>query len=128
MLTVNQLSTITKELILNLPPNNTSQEAMAAREVRALELAEMREQRIVPDLIYDFFSDDDDPLPVATAPAAAKKPIRLAVESLTIPKIQAVLTADERLWLCRMIEVHGEEAILRLWPSYEVQINFARSL
>jgi hypothetical protein len=40
----------------------------------------------------------------------------------------ARLTPDEQLWLGRMIEANGKEEFLRMWPSYEVPINFARSL
>ena len=54
MLTVSEMSRITKELILGLPPTNTSAEAEDFRKEVALELAEMRKDGIVPELPYDF--------------------------------------------------------------------------
>ena len=128
MLSTNQLSRITKELILNIPPTLTTPEAIEAREAIAKDLAQMRKDGIMPDLPYDPF-DDDDPQPVArpTAPDYSE-PLNLAPDGLSIQKILAVLSADERLWLGRMIEATGEEEFLRMWPSYEVQINFVRSL
>ncbi len=128
MLSTNQLSRITKELILNIPPALTTPEAIEAREAIAKDLAQMRKDGIMPDLPYDPF-DDDDPQPAArpTAPDYSE-PLNLASDGLSIQKILAVLSADERLWLGRMIEANGEEEFLRMWPSYEVQINFVRSL
>lgn len=128
MLSTNQLSRITKELILNIPPTLTTSEAIEAREAIAKDLAQMRKDGIMPDLPYDPF-DDDDPQTVArpTAPNYSE-PLNLAPDGLSIQKILAVLSADERLWLGRMIEATGEEEFLRMWPSYEVQINFVRSL
>lgn len=128
MLSTNQLSRITKELILNLAPTNSTPEAIEAREAIAKDLAQMRKDGTMPDLPYDPF-DDADLLPAAspTAPDYSE-PLTLAPEGLSIQKILAVLSADERLWLGRMIEVNGEEEFIRMWPSYEVQINFVRSL
>ena len=128
MLSTNQLSRITKELILNLAPTNSTPEAIEAREAIAKDLAQMRKDGTMPDLPYDPF-DDDDLLPAAspTAPDYSE-PLNLAPEGLSIQKILAVLSADERLWLGRMIEANGEEEFLRMWPSYEVQINFVRIL
>ncbi len=128
MLSTNQLSRITKELILNIQPTLTTSEAIEAREAIAKDLAQMRKDGIMPDLPYDPF-DDDDPQPVArpTAPDYSE-PLNLAPDGLSLQKILAVLSADERLWLGRMIEATGEEEFLRMWPSYEVQINFVRSL
>lgn len=128
MLSTNQLSRITKELILNIPPTLTTPEAIEAREAIAKDLAQMRKDGIMPDLPYDPF-DDDDPQPAArlTAPDYSE-PLSLAPDGLSIQKILAVLSADERLWLGRMIEANGEEEFLRMWPSYEVQINYVRNL
>ena len=47
---------------------------------------------------------------------------------LTARAIRRHLTIDERMWFNRMIGEHGEAEVLKLWPSYEVQLNFARSL
>jgi hypothetical protein len=52
----------------------------------------------------------------------------LPKENLTVNFIRCYLSAQERLWLARMLDAHGEAEVLRMWPSYEVQINFARSL
>lgn len=128
MLSTNQLSRITKELILNIQPTLTTSEAIEAREAIAKDLAQMRKDGIMPDLPYDPF-DDDDPQPVARPNAPDySEPLNLAPDGLSLQKILAVLSADERLWLGRMIEATGEEEFLRMWPSYEVQINFVRSL
>lgn len=54
MLTVQDLSRITKELILNLPPSNQSQEAAVARREIAGDLEQMRAEGIMPDLPSDF--------------------------------------------------------------------------
>lgn len=44
----------------------------------------------------------------------------------TLATIRQHLTADEQLCLARMIEVHGEAAVIEMWPSLQVQIEFAR--
>ena len=56
------------------------------------------------------------------------KPLALPLEGLTARAIRRHLTIDERMWFNRMIGEHGEAEVLKLWPSYEVQLNFARSL
>lgn len=54
MLTVQDMSTITKELILRMPPTLTTPEANEFREAVRADLAEMRKQGIAPDIPYDF--------------------------------------------------------------------------
>ena len=54
MLSVQDMSTITKEILLGLPPSNTSREADNYRKVVAEELAQMRKDGISPELPYDF--------------------------------------------------------------------------
>jgi hypothetical protein len=62
MLTVNELSRITLELKLGLPPSLTSQEAMAMREATAIALAQMQRDHVAPEIVFDFFDDDLPPL------------------------------------------------------------------
>jgi hypothetical protein len=64
MLNTSELSRITKELMLGLPPTLTTPEAMEAREAIAKDLAQMRKDGIAPDLPYDF-----DELPELVPPA-----------------------------------------------------------
>jgi hypothetical protein len=128
-LTVDQMSTITKEILLNLPPSVTTEEALEHRRQVEVELAEMRAKGIAPDLPYDFDDLGDDLDIQEQAPSEPDALPPLAVEPpLTLAKIRSHLSMDERLWLARMIAAYGEEEVLRMWPSYEVQINFARSL
>lgn len=54
MLTVGDMGTITKEIILGLPPSNTSREAEDFRKVVELEIAQMRKDGIAPEIPYDF--------------------------------------------------------------------------
>jgi hypothetical protein len=101
---------------------------MTLRTKIAEDLVKMRKAGIMPDISYDVEFTEDD-LPAAAAPITDySDPIHLATDGLTIRKIQDVLSPAERLWAYRMIEAHGEEAFLKMWPSYEVQLNFERSL
>lgn len=69
MLNTSELSRITKELMLGLPPTLTTPEAMEARIKIAADLAQMKKDGIAPDLPYDF--DDLPPLaPSAPVPTA----------------------------------------------------------
>ena len=61
MLSVGELSRITKELILGLEPGLTTPEAMEARRDIDADLIQMRKDGIMPDLPSDF--DDLPPLP-----------------------------------------------------------------
>ena len=54
MLTTEQIATITKELLLKRPPTIDTSEANAFREELKVELAEMRAEGVVPDLVSDF--------------------------------------------------------------------------
>jgi hypothetical protein len=56
------------------------------------------------------------------------EPLNLPKDKLTLESIGRHLTIDERLWLARMIGAHGKQSVLAMWPSYELQINFVRSL
>jgi hypothetical protein len=38
----------------------------------------------------------------------------------TLATIRQHLAADEQLCLARMIEVHGEAAVIEMWPSLQV--------
>jgi hypothetical protein len=44
----------------------------------------------------------------------------------TLATIRQHLTADEQLWLAGLIDVHGEAAVVEMWPSLQVQTEFAR--
>ncbi len=72
MLSVGQLTRITVELMLGAPPSNTSPEALEARAVKALDLAEMRKQGLTP-LLLDDFDVDLPPLPSTPAPTDEEK-------------------------------------------------------
>jgi hypothetical protein len=126
MLSVSEMSRITKEVILRLPPTLTSKEALAFRAEVADDLAEMERQGIVPDLPYDFDMPDDppaDPPEEASAPSGELNP-----NATSLAEIRRSLTLDERLWLGQMIEAHGEAEVIRMWPSLIVQLEFSRSL
>jgi hypothetical protein len=64
MLNTSELSRITKELMLGLPPTLTTPEATEAREAIAKDLAQMKKDGIAPDLPYDF----DELPPLAPPP------------------------------------------------------------
>jgi hypothetical protein len=53
MLTVAQLATIEKELLLNLPPTLTSLEAMETRREIKKDLDQMERDGVVPELPFD---------------------------------------------------------------------------
>lgn len=127
LLSVGQLSRITKELILNLPPTNTSMEAMEVRRDIEADLIQMRQDGIMPDLPYDF--DFDDTPPPAAPPAAPTIDDQLALpqEGLTIDAIRDHLTFDERMWFNQMLGEYGEAHMLKMWPSYQVQLNYVRN-
>ena len=54
--------------------------------------------------------------------------LNLQKENLTLDLIEQHLTFDERVWLSNMVRAYGEEQVLAMWPSYEVQINYVRNL
>lgn len=123
MLTVGQMSRITKEVMLRLPPSLTTKEALAFREEVSVEIAEMKAQGIVPELPCDFGLDDEPP----TYPSAPPATLPLDPHATTLAAIREPLTADERLWLARMIDAHGEEQVITMWPSYCAQIEYVRN-
>lgn len=47
---------------------------------------------------------------------------------LTLVQIREGLSMDERLWLARMLDAHGEAHVLRYWESYKMQIDYVRNL
>jgi hypothetical protein len=49
-------------------------------------------------------------------------------DNLSLDVINQHLTVDEQLWLSSMVRAYGEKQVLAMWPSYEVQINYVRSL
>jgi hypothetical protein len=69
MLTVGQMSWITKEIMLGLAPSLTSEEALEHRRIVELEIEEMRKQGITPELPYDF---DDEELPSYPCSSASR--------------------------------------------------------
>lgn len=54
--------------------------------------------------------------------------LNLPKENLTLELIEQHLTFDERTWLSNMVRAYGEQHVLAMWPSYEVQINYVRNL
>ncbi|OQW31873.1 MAG: hypothetical protein A4C66_04535 [Nitrospira sp. HN-bin3] len=123
MLTGKQRTQIFKEVVLGTLPSLTTPEAQAYRAELEQEVAEMEKEGIVPEMPVDLF-DDDDPLPLNAAP----DPGPLDPTATTLTAIRTNMTVDERLWLASMIEAHGEAEVIRMWPSYCVQLGFARSL
>ena len=91
MLTANQISRITKELVLGVPPTLTTDEALALRTKIAEDLVKMRKAGIMPDISYDVEFTEDAP-PATVAPLADySDPIHLTGR-ITLNKIQAVLS------------------------------------
>lgn len=123
-LTVSQMSRITKEVILGLPPTLTTEEALAFRAEVAEDLKKMEQQGIVPELPYDFDMDDEPP---SYPEEASSSPGELNPNAKSLAEIRRGLTTDERLWLASMIEAHGEEQVIKMWPSYCVQIEYVRN-
>lgn len=122
MLTGKQRMQIFQEVIRKAVPSLTTPEAEEYRRELAEEVAEMERDGIVPEMPFDLF-DDDDPLPLTPS-----DPLPLNSHARSIYEIRQSLTVDERLWLAQMIEAHGEAEVVKLWPSYCVQLQFARSL
>ena len=58
----------------------------------------------------------------------ALQELNLPKDNLTLDLIEQHLTFDERIWLSNMVRAYGEEQVLAMWPSYEVQINYVRNL
>lgn len=129
MLNTSELSRITKEIILGLEPTLTTPEALEMRRKTAENLAQMKRDGIMPDLPYDF--DDLPPLPPPpSAPHAVPTiddQLALPQEGLTIDAIRDYLTFDERMWFNRMLGEYGEAQMLKMWPSYQVQLNYVRN-
>jgi hypothetical protein len=49
------------------------------------------------------------------------------LKPLTLAHIRKGLSADERLWLARMISAYGEAHVLQYWESYKMQIDYIRN-
>src|SRR5262245_5395453 len=73
MLTIDQMSRITKEIMLGLPPSLTTAEAREHRRQVEEELIQMRKDGIMPDLPYDF----DDLPSLASNPMPSESDIQL---------------------------------------------------
>ncbi|MEO7858968.1 MAG: hypothetical protein ABIU05_00770 [Nitrospirales bacterium] len=54
--------------------------------------------------------------------------LNLPKDNLTLDLIRQHLTQDEQRWLTNMVRAYGEQQVLAMWPSYEVQINYVRNL
>jgi hypothetical protein len=124
-LTIEQSAQIMKEALAGALPSLTTPEALAEREATDKELDEIHAKGHTVDVSCDY-------LDLATGTPLTfhdqTKPLALPLEGLTARAIRRHLTIDERMWFNRMIGEHGEAEVLKLWPSYEVQLNFARSL
>lgn len=97
------------------------------RAKTAKNLAQMKKDGIMPDLPSDF--DFDDAAPPSAPPAAPTIDDQLALpqEGLTIDAIRNHLTLDERMWFNRMLGEYGDAQMLKMWPSYQVQLNYVRN-
>src|SRR5262245_62416183 len=73
MLTIDQMSRITKEIMVGLPPSLTTAEAREHRRQVEEELIQMRKDGIMPDLPYDF----DDLPSLASNPIPSESDIEL---------------------------------------------------
>src|SRR5262245_38103655 len=73
MLTIDQMSRITKEIMVGLPPSLTTAEAREHRRQVEEELIQMRKDGIMPDLPYDF----DDLPSLASNPIPSESDIQL---------------------------------------------------
>lgn len=101
MLSVGQLTRITVELMLGAEPSNTSPEAMEARAVKALELAEMRKQGLTP-LLLDDFDVDLPPLPPSPPPTDAE---------IQAAKLNAIRSNLGKSWeLARRLEAEARDS------------------
>ena len=49
-------------------------------------------------------------------------------DQLTIALIRSRLTAKELRWFDLDLAYHGEAHILQSWPSYELRLNYVRTL
>ena len=78
MLTIDQMSRITKEIMLGLPPSLTTAEAREHRRQVEEELIQMRKDGIMPDLPYDF----DDLPSLASNPIPSESDIQLRKTTL----------------------------------------------
>lgn len=124
-LTIHQAAQIMKEAVAGALPSLTFPAALKERDAidKEIDAAHAREHMI--DVSCDYLElATGTPLrfPDGTTPLA------LPLEGLTARTIRRHLTLDERLWFNRMIEAYGEEAAVKMWPSYQVQINYVRNL
>lgn len=110
---------------LAVPPSSASREAEDFQKKVSAEIAKMRGNERVRDLLQDCddadlehetISEPDDSQPLTVEPP------------LTLSKIIPKLTAVERLWMARIVRAHGKEVVLARWPAYEIHINYVRCL
>jgi hypothetical protein len=123
-LTFSQYAQIMKEALAGALPSLTTPEALAKREAIEKELDEIHAKGYHVDV-------SSDTLDYATGPLIfpdQTQPLALPLEGLTARAIRRHLSIDERMWFNRMIGEYGEAEVLKRWPSFEVQLNFERSL
>ena len=113
------------EAMAGVSPSFLSPEALAFRADLEQELNENEAQGIALDVSSDYLDLAEGFQP---AYPDGSQILQLPAEGLTLRKVCGHLTPDERLWLAQMIGADGADKVLKRWPSYEVQLNFARSL
>ena len=124
-LTIEQAAQVMKEALAGALPSVTTLEALAERDAIDRELEEIHAQGYRVDVSCEYLElATGTPLtfPDRTGPLA------LPLESLTARRIRRHLTIDERMWFNRMIAEHGEDEVLKMWASYQIQLNYARAL
>ena len=125
MLNTSELSRITKELMLGLPPTLTTPEAMEAREAIAKDLAQMRKDGIAPDLPYDF---DELPPLAPSAPPPTEEQMQASKLNLIRHNLASSYDAGMRM-LAEDDELHEAQAqcCLTLEARIEAQPSWSPS-
>ena len=93
MLTIDQMSRITKEIMLGLPPSLTTAEAREHRRQVEEELIQMRKDGIMPDLPYEF----DDLPSLASNPIPSESDIQLCKTTLIRSNLESQWRLAEQL-------------------------------
>lgn len=106
-------------------PSSTSREVEDFREQVAQEIAKMRGNERVRDMLHDF---DDVPLQRHLSREPDDSRLLMVEPPVTLSKITSQLTDVERLWLARIVKAYGKEVVLARWPAYEIHINYVRRL